>query len=221
MSARDASISTSDGAFGGYLAVPGTANGAGIVVIQEIFGVNEFVRAVADSYAARGYFCATIEYRFSQEAIFPAQIEDCKCAIRFLRSRAKEYNLNPDRIGVAGASAGGHLAALLGTAGHVKELEGKGGSSEFSSKVQAVCDYCGPSDLIKIVGDSVGANNPVVKLLGGEPASEEISMWWNFVARDRTELEQAYRDWESHAERFGPVDSTLDRIGAPLPFWLH
>jgi carboxymethylenebutenolidase len=56
MSARDITISTADGAFGGYLAVPGTANGAGIVIIQEIFGVNEFVRAVADGYAARGYF---------------------------------------------------------------------------------------------------------------------------------------------------------------------
>ena len=121
-------------------------------------------------YAARGYFCASVEYRLSQEAIFPAQIEDCKCAIRFLRSRAKEYNLNPDRIGVAGASAGGHLVALLGTAGHVKELEGNGGSSQFSSKVQAVCDFCGPTDFIKIVGDSPGPNNPVVKLLGGEPA---------------------------------------------------
>jgi carboxymethylenebutenolidase len=56
MSGKDVTINTTDGAFGGYLAVPGTANGAGIVVIQEIFGVNEFVRAVADSYAARGYF---------------------------------------------------------------------------------------------------------------------------------------------------------------------
>jgi carboxymethylenebutenolidase len=56
MSAKDVSINTADGVFGGYLAVPGTANGAGIVVIQEIFGVNGFVRAVSDHYAARGYF---------------------------------------------------------------------------------------------------------------------------------------------------------------------
>jgi len=56
MSGKSVSINTTDGAFGGYLAAPGTANGAGIVVIQEIFGVNGFVRAVADSYAARGYF---------------------------------------------------------------------------------------------------------------------------------------------------------------------
>lgn len=120
-------------------------------------------------YAARGYFCASVEYRFSKEALFPAQIEDCKCAIRFLRAKAKEYNLDPERIGVWGGSAGGHLVALLGTSGHVKELEGKGGWEKYSSRVQAVCDFCGPSDFIQIVTDSNGAKAPVEKLLGGSP----------------------------------------------------
>ncbi|OAI47511.1 hypothetical protein AYO44_09365 [Planctomycetaceae bacterium SCGC AG-212-F19] len=120
-------------------------------------------------FAERGYFCASIEYRFSQEAVFPAQIEDCKCAIRFLRARAKEYNLDPDRIGVWGASAGGHLVALLGTSANVKELEGKGGWPEHSSRVQAVCDYCGPADFLKWADKSHPA---VVKLFGG-PVSEK------------------------------------------------
>ncbi len=101
-------------------------------------------------FARRGYFCASIEYRLSQEAIFPAQIEDCKCAIRFLRAKAKEYNLDPNRIGVWGSSAGGHLVALLGTSGDVKELEGKGGWQEFSSRVNAVCDFFGPTDFLKM-----------------------------------------------------------------------
>jgi len=101
-------------------------------------------------YAKKGYFGVSINYRFSNEAIFPAQIEDCKCAIRFLRAHAKEYNIDPDRIGVWGASAGGHLSALLGTAGDVKELEGKGGWQEFSSRVQAVCDWFGPTDITKM-----------------------------------------------------------------------
>jgi len=96
----------------------------------------------------KGYICASIEYRFSQEAIFPAQIEDCKCAVRFLRSKAKEYGINPDRIGVWGASAGGYLVALLGTSGGIKELEGNGGSQQASSSVQAVCDWCGPTDFL-------------------------------------------------------------------------
>ena len=59
-----------------------------------------------------------------------------------------------------------------------------------------------------------------VLLLGGQPFAEEILMWWNFVARDRAELEQAYSQWSASAERFGPVASTLDRIEAPRPFWL-
>ena len=57
-------------------------------------------------------------------------------------------------------------------------------------------------------------------LLGGRPFTEEILMWWNFVARDRAEMEQAYAQWGASAERFGPVASTLDRIAAPRPFWL-
>ncbi len=124
-------------------------------------------------YAAQGYFCASVEYRLSKEAIFPAQIEDCKCAIRFLRSKAKHYNLDSERIGVWGSSAGGHLVALLGTSAHVKELEGSGGSPHYSSKVRAVCDFCGPTDLIAIVGKSSGAEGPVDKLLGGAPADKK------------------------------------------------
>ncbi len=128
--------------------------------------------------ARRGYFCATIEYRLSGEAVFPAQIEDCKCAIRWLRAHAKEYNLDPDRIGVWGSSAGGHLVALLGTSGGVKELEGKGGWEKHSTRVQAVVDFFGPTDLLNIVEDAGknqfqgrtgfdSKNNPVALLLGG------------------------------------------------------
>lgn len=125
------------------------------------------------AYAQRGYFCATIEYRLSGEATFPSQIEDCKCAIRFLRAKAKQFNLDPERIGVWGSSAGGHLVALLGTSAYVKELEGKGGHAEFSSRVNAVCDFCGPTDLIRLAGDSTGANNPIVKLFGGAPKDKK------------------------------------------------
>jgi acetyl esterase/lipase len=124
-------------------------------------------------YADRGYFCASIEYRLSGEATFPAQIEDCKCAIRFLRAKAKHFHLDPDRIGVWGASAGGHLVALLGTSGYVKELEGKGGWPEYPSRVRAVCDFCGPTDLVRLAGTSKNANNPITKLLGGPPAEQK------------------------------------------------
>jgi len=97
-------------------------------------------------YAAAGCVAASISYRFSNVAPFPAQINDAKCAIRYLRAHAKKYFLDPDRIGVMGQSAGGHIAGLLGTTGGVKELEGSGGWPGVSSRVQAVVCYFAPSD---------------------------------------------------------------------------
>jgi acetyl esterase/lipase len=120
--------------------------------------------------AQRGYFGASIEYRLSQEARFPAQIEDCKAAVRFLRSKAKAYGIDPDRIGAWGPSAGGHLVALLGTSGDVKELEGKGGHAEFSSRVQAVVDWFGPTDFLKMGKNRIdhdAAGSPESLLVGG------------------------------------------------------
>lgn len=92
-----------------------------------------------------GRIQASINYRLSQHAIFPAQIEDCKAAVRYLRANADKYGFDPNRFGVWGSSAGGHLVALLGTTGDVKEFE-KGQNLGVSSRVQAVCDYFGPTD---------------------------------------------------------------------------
>ncbi|NQT87653.1 alpha/beta hydrolase, partial [bacterium] len=72
----------------------------------------------------RGYAVAAITYRLTGEAQWPAQIQDCKCAIRWLRAHAAEHGIDPDRIGVWGSSAGGHLVAMLGTAGDVEAFEG-------------------------------------------------------------------------------------------------
>ncbi len=99
--------------------------------------------------AQRGFFCVTIDYRLSGEAIFPAQIEDCKCAVRWVRAHAKEYNADPGHIGAWGGSAGGTLVALLGVTGGVREFEGKGGWAKESSRVQAVCDWFGRMDIYK------------------------------------------------------------------------
>jgi len=104
--------------------------------------------------AGHGYAIASIEYRLSQVATFPAQIEDCKAAVRWLRSKAKLYNLDSAHIGAWGGSAGGHLSALLGTSGDVKELEGTEGNLDYSSRVQAVCDWCGPGDFTTIIEQS-------------------------------------------------------------------
>ncbi|NLN92411.1 MAG: alpha/beta hydrolase [Candidatus Hydrogenedens sp.] len=98
-------------------------------------------------FAQMGFVVATISYRFVQEAPFPACVEDAKCAVRWMRAHADEYGIRADAIAVAGGSAGGHLAMMLGYAADTPELEGKGGHEQFSSAVQAVINLYGPTDL--------------------------------------------------------------------------
>ena len=123
--------------------------------------------------SGKGYAVASINYRLSQQAVFPAQIEDCKAAIRWLRANAKKYNLDPDHVGVWGGSAGGHLVALLGTTGGVKELEGKGGNLDQSSRVQCVVDWFGHSDFRDAPGARDNPMHPVAQLLGGTISKEK------------------------------------------------
>jgi arylsulfatase A len=102
---------------------------------------------LAQALAAKGFVTATISYRLSGEAKFPAAIQDCKAAVRFLRANAAKFGINANAIGVTGLSAGGHLAALLTTSGGVKELEGDGGHADQSSAVQAGIAMGAQSDL--------------------------------------------------------------------------
>lgn len=91
-----------------------------------------------------GFVCVSVEYRLVTEKPFPAPIEDCKCAVRFLKAHAGELGIDPDCIGIWGESAGGQLAALVGASYANSALEGNGGWQEYDSKVKAVCDwYCG------------------------------------------------------------------------------
>ncbi len=128
-------------------------------------------RCRATRFLEQGFVVASINYRLSQHAIFPAQIIDCKAAIRYLRANAKKYNIDPDRIGVWGSSAGGHLVALLGTTGDVKKFD-KGPNLEYSSRIQAVCDFFGPTNFAKMSSfpstmDHDSPDSPESKLLGG------------------------------------------------------
>ncbi len=125
----------------------------------------------------RGYALVSINYRLSGEAIYPAQIFDVKAAIRFIRANAKKYKLDPKKIATWGGSAGGNLAAMAGTSGDVKELEGlKQGNPKESSRVQAVVDWFGPINFntmdaqFKVSGkgktDHDEANSPESLLVG-------------------------------------------------------
>lgn len=100
-------------------------------------------------YLTQGYAVASLNYRLSQHAIFPAQIEDCKAAVRWLRANADQYKLNPNCFLAWGPSAGGHLVSMLGTTGHVTEFD-VGENLHVSSRVQAVVDYFGPTDFLQM-----------------------------------------------------------------------
>ncbi|HEX3871560.1 MAG TPA: alpha/beta hydrolase [Pirellulales bacterium] len=119
--------------------------------------------------ATGNYLGVSIEYRLTGEAIWPAQINDCKAAIRWLRANATQYKIDPDHIGVWGNSAGGHLVSLLGTSGEVAALEGDNGSIGYSSRVNCVVDYCGPSDFLALMKSprAEAADSSVALLLGG------------------------------------------------------
>lgn len=128
----------------------------------------------------KGYAVASIQHRFSSQALWPAQSYDCKAAIRFLRANAGKYNFDPDRFGVGGDSSGGHLAAFVGTSGDAKEMEGDLGNPGVSSRVQAVVDWFGPTDLTLMASQSGphsmiqhdDPNSPESHLVGG-PVQEK------------------------------------------------
>jgi acetyl esterase/lipase len=124
-------------------------------------------------YLAEGYAVASIDYRLSQHAIFPAQIEDCKAAVSWLRANARQYHLDPQRFAAWGASAGGHLAAMLGVTGEVTEFE-VGENLGVSSRVQAVVDYFGPTDFLQMDAHRIlsgmlhdETQSPESRLVGG------------------------------------------------------
>ncbi|MCB9766935.1 MAG: alpha-L-fucosidase [Candidatus Omnitrophica bacterium] len=124
------------------------------------------------TFAKAGYVGLSIEYRLSDEAPFPAAIEDCKEAVRWLRSHSKEYGVDPDRIGAIGASAGGHLSAMLAVAGQEAGFDGDG--TGVSSAIQAAAPVCAPLDLRAPLAPEMfeGDDPVVVRFLGGSLADK-------------------------------------------------
>ncbi|MDG2124821.1 MAG: alpha/beta hydrolase, partial [Verrucomicrobiales bacterium] len=125
-------------------------------------------------YVSSGNYAGiSIAYRLTGETHWPAQIHDCKAAIRWIRANAKTYNLNPEKIAAWGTSAGGHLVAMLGTSGGIKQLEGElGPNLQHSSRVSAVVDFFGPSELLTMADhpsrmDHNAPGSPESMLVGG------------------------------------------------------
>jgi acetyl esterase/lipase len=136
-------------------------------------------------YLARGYAVASINYRLSQHAIFPAQIADCKAAVRWLRAHAPEFKLNPQRFAAWGPSAGGHLAAMLGTTGHVAEFE-VGEHLAVSSRVQCVVDYFGPTDFLQM-----DAQRPPGGMIHDTPDSPESELIGGPIQANKAKVARA------------------------------
>jgi len=120
-----------------------------------------------EALARSGFVAVTIDYRLAPEYHFPAPIEDCKTAVRWLRAHAKDYRIDTDHIGVVGFAAGAHLACLLGVTDKDDGLEGSGGNAEQSSRVQAVASFFGPTDLAWPHWNREVVEGNLVPLLGG------------------------------------------------------
>jgi acetyl esterase/lipase len=133
-------------------------------------GTRQRYLPVAYHLAQHGYVAAVVSYRLSPMAQFPAAVEDVKAAVRFLRANAARFQIDPDRIGAVGGSAGGHLALMLGLTEGVAEFEGSGPNEDYSSGVQAVVNFYGPTDLTKSYepGKSVDAAKVLPMFLGGD-----------------------------------------------------
>jgi len=152
-------------------------NGTNLPLIINIHGgafkMGSKAEGVPAEYLAQGCAVASINYRLSRDAKFPAQIKDCKAAVRWLRAHAAEYRLDPNHFAAWGASAGGNLAALLGTTGDSQEFD-VGENLDQSSRVQAVVDYFGPTDFLQMDAHRLSdgmkhdpADSPESQVIGG------------------------------------------------------
>ena len=118
---------------------------------------------LAAKHGVAGFCC---EYRFSHEAKFPACLQDVKCCVRYVRSRAEELGIDPERVGIAGGSAGGHLAAMVATTAGAAEYE-DGGYEKFSSRVDICVPHNGVMDLVEL---AEGREEPIDLI--GRPLAE-------------------------------------------------
>ena len=198
----------------------GSKGGPEILKLQIKDAVKPGVENLGLTLARHGYFVIDIEYRLVPAARFPAAVEDCKCAVRWVRENAKKYSVDPDRIGAVGGSAGGHLALMLALADGKAGLEGAGGHAGYSSRIQAAVSWYGPTDFTA-AGHSDLYRKTVEALMGG-PYEQNKERYRQaspimYVSRNAPPIllvhgeedpAVAFRDSESMAERLKAAGPT-------------
>ncbi len=188
-------------------------------------------KPMAERLAARGYVVTQVAYRLSTDAKYPAAIHDCKAALRFMRANAAKYQIDPERIGVMGGSAGGHLSGLMGMTGGVKELEGAGGHPEQSTKVKACVVMAATMDLLE--ANKTSNSESHVKFFG--PIAENRPLYVQaspFEHAGRQSPPTLYIEGEKDTLKIGRAEmqEKLRAAGvptelvtlkyAPHPFWM-
>jgi acetyl esterase/lipase len=156
----------------------GTANGIGVLLVHGggwSGGDRTQLRGYGVLLGRRGYLCVASEYRLTGEALWPAQIEDVKAAIRWMRANADEMGIMPDRIVISGNSAGGHLSLVAGGTAGVAAFEGEGGNAGVSTEVAAAIAFYPPTGLEKRAWGGLpslfGAGAPEETLRSASPLS--------------------------------------------------
>ena len=197
------------------LALPAEGEGPfpGLIFIHGgawVSGEREIYHLYTYHFAQQGYAAATISYRLSGQAKFPAAVQDVKCAVRWMRANAATYNIDPGNIALIGGSAGGHLAMMVGYTPDVPEFEGEGGNPGVSSAVQAVVNFYRPMTTAEIAEIGRCAGLPR-RDLGREPRSASEGVAHALPERGRS----AHPDFPRDHRRGGAGRTVRTARGAP------
>lgn len=140
----------------------------GAWMLNDKYADMDYMRNTLKAFVDSGYAVASIDYRHSTTAIFPAQIQDCNQAVEFLYQNASKYKLDHNRIALIGFSAGGHLASLLALSNDNHVADFYPANMKLHFKIRLMLDFYGPSDFLTLKGnDSKDPRNPITLLLGG------------------------------------------------------
>jgi acetyl esterase/lipase len=181
------------------------------------FGSRRIAPDLSRWFASAGLAMVSIDYRLTTEACFPAQIEDVKTAVRWIRANAAQYGFDPGRVGLWGASAGGHLAALAATSGPGVFEGADSEHAEQSSDVQAVVDGYGPIDFLQMDAHRDPLDRPSV-----DPDAIELPRGTRSAHADSFESLLVGGAIQSHPDRVRAANPiTYDRPGLPPVLILH